>query len=240
MRSIRPIEFRTMPYDGLVRLGPQEKLNIQEDALPNPSHDEALETIFRARSSILARIFWLENELVLLQLADRFSTFDPLFGGPEYLRAESKLRKRTLGAHVGEALKVINREARSSELLTSELQDALAVRNALAHRPCWLSPINSPDGFTASFVAMIADERHIWSVDPQQIEEWERLIDRCLSVRELTMGMLSKREQPTRKHDLGSWPLGVRLPPGDPLGHRAPIEVIAQVASVPFEAESRE
>ncbi len=226
MKFARPVGFRVLPHDGLVRLGPGEKLNIQHHALPNPSHDDALAAVQRARATILARTFAVENELVIAILADKFSTEDPQYGGPKYLQAEAQLRRSTLGAKVTPAIQMLGREGVLTEALRIDLRELLTVRNALAHQPCWLEPINSEEGLTTAFIGKIANEESIWSIDTQQIEEWEALIERCLAVRTATMEMLEKRDRAQVKYDLGGWPVSVRLPPGDPLGHRSPIEGI--------------
>lgn len=225
MKFARPAGFRVMPEDGLIRLGPQESLHIDARSLPDPSHDDALATVRRARATILALTFAVENELVITILADKFNTRDPQYGGPKYLKEEAWLRRLTLGAHVIATIKILRRENILTETLRIDLQGLLAARNALAHRPCWLEPLRStPNGMATAFIGKIANDEHIWSVDDQQIEEWESLIGRCLAVRDAATEMLSKREIPNVKYELRGWPVGVRLPQGDPLGNRSPIE----------------
>ena len=70
MKYVRPSGFRVMPEDGLVRLGIGESLHVEAGALPDPSHDDALATVRRARATILALTFAVENELVITILAD--------------------------------------------------------------------------------------------------------------------------------------------------------------------------
>jgi hypothetical protein len=123
------------------------------------------------------------------------------------------------------------------------LDELVTIRNLLAHQPCWIHPIWDPTaidptslkpGLTTAFCAYIANETHLWSVDGPQYEEWVALMKRCYQLADIPAEIVSKRGLPDTKHDLGGFPIGIILPPNDPLGNEGRIDVIAQTI-VPME-----
>lgn len=237
-RVPRPPGFQILPYDGLLRLGPGEILSLAIEALPNPSHDDAAALVLHARGKFLAACFAVDNELILLQLADQFSTTDPSFGGTDFLSAEAQLRKKTLGQNVSAAVPILGKENAPKDLI-SDLRELVVVRNLFAHQPSWLTPINV-EGLTTGFMGCLANENYIWMVDGQQVEDWMALIERGRKVADVTKGLLEGRPPLPERKTIGAWPMGILIPPGDPLAHHSDMKVIAQVAGLPFNISERE
>jgi hypothetical protein len=231
MKFERPLGFRTLPLDGVVRLGPGERMALADGMLPDPPVEKWRETMKAIRGEILGATFEVDNSLVLIWLADRFSTIDPAYGGVELLESETRFRKNTLGQKFSAVREIIRRELPDDEAqeLPGDLQELVVVRNLLAHQPCWIHPIWDPArDLTTAFCAYIANETHIWSVDDVQYKEWGALVQRCYRIAQIPPLIASKREVPSTKHDLGGFPVGVIFPPDDPLGRKNPINAIAQ------------
>jgi hypothetical protein len=233
----------------VIRLGPGERLALAKGALPNPPVEKWREAMKSLRGEFLAGTFEVENSLVLIWLADRFSTMDPLYGGTNFLREETNFRKNTLGQKWKSIRTIVQRElaAVEAEALISDLNELVIVRNLLAHQPCWIHPIWDPTavdpetlepGLTTAFCAYIANETHVWSVHGPQCEEWVTLVKRCYRLADIPAQIVSKRVPPDKRHDLGGFPVGIILPADDPLGNKGRIDVIAQT-TVPVETNSR-
>jgi hypothetical protein len=110
-----------MAMDGLIKLGPGETCRVVIDTLTRPSPHELCSKMQGVRGMVLAAGFTVENNLVLVQLADAFGTTDRKQGGAtftakeDYLRAESTgverrlegakaILRRVLGAEEGDAV----------------------------------------------------------------------------------------------------------------------------------------
>src|ERR1700722_17372215 len=100
MKCLRPPGFRVLPMDGVIRVGPGERLLWTEGMLPDPTVEKWRETMRGLRGEFLGGGFDVYNSLVMLWLADRFSTLDPAYGGIEFFASEAKLRRNTLGQKV--------------------------------------------------------------------------------------------------------------------------------------------
>jgi hypothetical protein len=244
LKTERPPNFRTLPLEGVIRLGPGERFALTKDMLPNPPVEKWREAMKSLRGEFLAATFEVENSLVLIWLADRFSTIDPVYGGIPFLKAETEFRKKTLGQKWSFVRQILEREITSAGAsLICDLDELVTIRNLLAHQPCWIHPIWDPaaidpttskPGLTTAFCAYIANETHVWSVDGPQHEEWVALMKRCFQLAKIPAQIVSKRSLPDRKHDIGGFPIGIILPPNDPLGNEGRIDVIAQTI-VPVE-----
>ncbi len=219
-------------------------MSIQAIRLPKPSADECHDRVTDIRGRFIGQCFFVENDLIILQLLDQFSTDDPTFVGSIFFEAEGKLRKKTLGAHLASAKAILTREFDSNEIssLLDDLTELVEVRNVLAHSPSWVIPINEASGPTAKkkqitigFCPEIANDKHIWKIDETQVIEWLALVERCKRVGAYVPLLRGRLNPPKEKHDLGGFPMGIIIPRGDPLGHRAPIHIIAQT-QLPFRA----
>lgn len=239
MKIDRPPSFRTLPLDGVIRLGPGERFALAKDALPDPPVEKWREAMKSLRGEFLAATFEVENSLVLIWLADRYSTTDPAYGGIPFLQAETIFRKKTLGQKWFSVRQIIEREIDSAARpsLICDLNELVIIRNLLAHQPCWIHPIWDPaaidpttskPGLTTAFCAYIANETHIWSVDGPQREEWVALMKRCYQLAEIPAQIVSNRKLHDRNHSIGGFPIGIILPPNDPLGNEGPIHLIGQ------------
>jgi hypothetical protein len=146
MKYQRPPNFRTLPMDGVIRLGPGERFRLAKGVLPNPTAEKWRETLRALRGEFLGATFEVENSLVLIWLADQFSTIDPAYGGSEFLEAEARFRRNTLGQKCGAVRRILERELADDEAeqLIADLRELIVVRNVLAHQPCWIHPIWIP------------------------------------------------------------------------------------------------
>lgn len=222
-KSNRPLGFYVLPQDGLVRLEAGQKLDIRAERLPRPSHDDALAFIQRARSTIAAHVFEVENELILVRLADRFRTVHLDAGGPDLEAEDQILRKQTFGQHVAAVIPILVREGLMTPALEADLRELLGVRNTLIHRPCWLEPVEDMAGVAIAFVAKIANDAFIWSVDDQQIDDWIALAGRCLQITAARLTLLQNGGEAPPQYEVARYPIGIKLPPGDPLGQHSNI-----------------
>ena len=76
MKSPRPPVLKTMAMDGWVMLEPGEALCLVDDTPTRPSVEELRSKMQSVRGMVLAAGFTIENNMVLVQLADSFGTTD--------------------------------------------------------------------------------------------------------------------------------------------------------------------
>jgi len=195
MKTQRPQDFETMAMDGWIKLGPGETCCLAKDAPVRPSTEQLRSRMHSVRGMVLAAGFTLENNMVLVQLADEFGTTDRKLGGAafaekeDYLRAEARGVERRL-----EGVKAIIRRVlgvKEGNAVAQDIAEYRRLRHLCAHRPCWLEGIwdsdagtdeGIPKGRTVGFRLFIADASYIWEVDDEQIAEWAALLNRTAAV----------------------------------------------------------
>ena len=175
---------------------------------------------------MLARAFPTGNELILLLLLAEFQCLDAKTADENFRDREQYLRSETLGKLVNSARINALPEGRCSEPMR-DLAETLRVRNALAHQPCWLRPVNDPDAGkiagsvrqrTVAFVLCIADDKFIWEVDEDQESVWRSLFDptaECL--RAIRIEAAAKLANQPGKNHSQHVPVFVVLPAGRPI-----------------------
>jgi hypothetical protein len=97
MKFPRPPDFETMPMDGWIKLRPGEVCLLAIDTPTRPSLQELRNKMQAVRGMVLAAGFTVENNLVLVQLADAFGTTDRKQGGARFGAQEDYLRAETTG-----------------------------------------------------------------------------------------------------------------------------------------------
>jgi hypothetical protein len=137
------------------------------------------------RGGVLSLSFGVENELILLALADQFGSNDHGGVGSDYFLREQEWREdHSLERKIGRVRPIIRR-LRTKELadvIIQKLAEYRHLRNLLAHYPCWLEPLNKEgvtnleDQRTIALRLFIADRQHVWEIDPPQATAWNTLI----------------------------------------------------------------
>jgi hypothetical protein len=184
MRKPR-VDKDSVPGDGLIRHAPGMKFTLREDTPISPTIGELHKWMNDIRGAVLSASFGIENELVLLALADEFGTNDHGSVGIEYFEREQGWREEhSLGRKI-DRVKSIIRKCRTKEAADEIIQKLVEyrdLRNLLAHYPCWLEPVNR-DGVTKieeegtiSLILFIADRQHVWEIDREQAATWRELI----------------------------------------------------------------
>ena len=129
--------------------------------------------------------FGIENELILLALADEFGSNDHGTVGSDYFLREQEWRENHSLERKIDRVKPIIRKLRPKEAadeIIQKLAEYRHLRNLLAHYPCWLEPVNKEgvtkleDQRTIALKLFIADRQHVWEIDPPQAIEWNTLI----------------------------------------------------------------
>lgn len=225
-KVVRPANFRSIPYDGLVRVDHGTWLVIGQDAFPDPSAEFHRERMGRIRGEFLGAAFSLDNELVLIILLNEFGSLDASAGGAGFDKREFDLRRETLGKLIGLVDPIASQKfgVEEGEAWSGESRELLQVRNALAHQTFWLQPVNddgagtipgSPLLRTVSFVPMIADRKSIWTVDDDQVAYWNALLNsvfqRAKQLRKSLPVTAVADEKASADH---SYPLAVFIPDG--------------------------
>lgn len=191
MKTPRPENFETMAMDGWIRLEPGESCCWDVDTAVSPSFDEMKRKMQTIRGMVLSAGFTVENNMILVQLADAFGTTDRKVGGREFREKEDYLRAETTGVErrVEGAKRVIRRILGNErgDAVVQDLAEYRRLRHLCAHRPCWLKGIwdpdagireGSPKGRTTGYKLFIADGDYIWEVDDDQVNEWAALLNR--------------------------------------------------------------
>ena len=68
--------FETVLVDGGIRLAPGAWVAFHVDTLFEPNLDQLRGWLLRVRGSVLSDVFGIENDLILLKLAEEFGTVD--------------------------------------------------------------------------------------------------------------------------------------------------------------------
>ncbi len=195
MKSPRPPDFEMMALDGWIRLEPGESCSLAVDTPTRPSVQELRNKMQSVRGMVLAAGFTIENNLVLVQLADAFGTTDRKKGGAAFAEKEDYLRDESTGVKRRlEGAKAIVRRVLGSiegDAVVQDIAEYRRLRHLCAHQTCWLKGIWDPDagtaegmpkGRTVGFRLFIADTNYIWEVDDAQITEWAALLNRTAAV----------------------------------------------------------
>ena len=169
----------------MIRLAPGATLAFHEDTPMKPSYGELRAWMNNIRSGVLSASFGIENEMVLLALADEFGTNDRASIGSEYFLREQGWRENHSLERKIDRIKPIVRRLRPSEIADEAIQKLAEyrhLRNLLAHYPCWLEPVNREgatkleDERTIALKLFIADRHHLWEIDTSQAVEWDSLM----------------------------------------------------------------
>jgi len=194
MKTQRPSGFETMAMDGWVKVKAGEAFCLAIDTPTSPSIENLRAKMQSLRGMVLSAGFTVENNMVLVQLADAFHTTDRKAGGlafgekEDYLRAEATGVERRLEGSKSIIRRVLG--ADEGDAIVQDLSKYRRLRHLCAHRPCWLEGIwnpnagaleGAPRGRTVGFRLFIADANYIWEVDDQQIAEWAALLNRIAS-----------------------------------------------------------
>ena len=179
MRRPRGV-IESSPGDGWVRLAPGEFFSVHNDAPISPNLEELLQWMKQIRGGVLSTSFGIENELVLLALADEFGSNDHGTVGSDYFLREQEWREdNSLQRKIDRAKPIIRakRSAELADLIIQRLAEYRELRNLLAHYPCWLQPINDRERqLTVALKLFIGDRTHVWEVDTLQATEWDQLL----------------------------------------------------------------
>jgi hypothetical protein len=177
--------METLPGDGWIRLAPGATFALHKDTSLSPSLVDLRKWMNDIRGGVLSLSFGIENELILLALADEFGSNDHGAVGSDYFLREQEWREdHSLKRKIGR-VKPIIRKLRTkgvAEEIIQKLAEYRDLRNLLAHYPCWLEPVNKEgvtrpeDQRTIALTLFIADRQHIWEIDPPQAAEWNTLI----------------------------------------------------------------
>ncbi len=167
-----------LPGDGWIKLAPGETYSWDKDNPLEPSLEQLRHWMRQLRGSVLSESFVIENELVMLALADEFGSNDHGTASPTYFEREQDWREDHSLERKIERAKPIIRARRSKEFsdgLIQKLAEYRALRHLLAHYPCWFEPVN--DGhLTVKLKPFISDRAHIWEIDEAQARTWAKLL----------------------------------------------------------------
>jgi hypothetical protein len=178
-------QIESLPGDGWIRLAPGATFAWHEDTLLRPSLEDLRKWMNDIRGGVLSLSFGIENELILLALADEFGSNDHGTVGSEYFLREQGWREDHSLERKIDRVKPIIRKLRPKEAADEIIQKLTKyrhLRNLLAHYPCWLEPVNKEgvakleDQRTIALKLFIADRQHVWEIDPPQATEWSMLI----------------------------------------------------------------
>jgi hypothetical protein len=170
----------SLPGDGWVRLAPGEFFEFHVDRPLNPSVGELQQWMRQIRGSVLSTSFGIENELILLALANMFGTNDHGSVKREYYEQEQAWRtEQGLEAKI-DRIKPIIRSRRDKEIadtIIHKLAEYRELRNLLAHYPSWIDPVNDHEAkLTVGLRLFIADRIHQWEVDGPQATHWAEIL----------------------------------------------------------------
>jgi hypothetical protein len=135
-------QIETLPGDGWIRLAPGATLALHEDTSLSPSLVDLRKWMNDIRGGVLSLSFGIENELILLALADEFGSNDHGAVGSDYFLREQEWREdHSLERKIG--LEPENKEG------VTRLEDQR----------------------TIALTLFIADRQHVWEIDPPQREK---------------------------------------------------------------------
>jgi hypothetical protein len=194
MRKNRPADFEMMALDGWLKLAPGEAFAWNKDTPIVPSVAEQQAKMQRVRGMVLSAGFTVENNLVLVQLADAFGTTDRKAGGSDFTKLEDFLRAEGTGVErrLEGAKRVVRRilGEKEGDAVVQDMGEYRRLRHLCAHRPCWLegvwdpeagsdaAPLDMPKGRTVGMRLFIADATYVWEVTDEQVAEWAALLNR--------------------------------------------------------------
>jgi len=191
MKHHRPRDFDTMSMDGWIKLRAGESCAFAMDTQIHPSDFELRAKMQTVRGMVLGAGFTVENNLVLVQLADAFGTTDRQQGGKAFAVKENYLRAESTGVErrLEGAKAIIRRVLGNNEgdAAVQDISEYRRIRHLCAHRPSWLESVWDPEagtdpsipkGRTVGFRLFIADSDFIWEIDEPQIAEWVALLNR--------------------------------------------------------------
>ena len=185
MKTLRR-KFDSLPGDGWISLAPGATVAFHVDTPLKPSYSDLRRWMNDFRGYILSSSFTIENELILLALADEFGSNDRASAGPEYISREQQWRETYNLTRKIEQVKQIVRKLRTkseADRIVQNLANFRELRHLMAHYPCWFEPINKesatddPDQqITIALKLYIADTTHVWEIDQPQVTEWNQLL----------------------------------------------------------------
>lgn len=213
MRFKRPENFEQIAMDGWITLSPGESCCLAVDTPARPSVEELHIKMRHVRGMVLSAGFTIENNLVLVQLADKFGTTDRTHGGEDFAKYEEYLRAETTGIErrLKGAKDIIRRVLGKPEgdKTVQDMSEYRRLRHLCAHRPCWLEGIwepdagidaNFPKGRTTGFRLFIADSEFIWEIDDHQVEEWVTLLNRTAAAADKALRIILESKNPKTIH----------------------------------------
>jgi hypothetical protein len=175
----------SLPGDGWIRLAPGATVAFHVDTPINPSLFELKKWMNNIRGGVLSSSFGIENELILLALAEEFGSNDHGTAGSDYFVREQQWRADPSLKRKIDRVKSIIRARRTcddADVIIHKLSEYRELRNLLAHYPCWLEPLNR-EGVTEleqqrtiALKLYIADQNYVWEVNTPQATEWNDLL----------------------------------------------------------------
>ena len=178
-------DIESLPGDGWIRLAPGATFAWHNDTQMSPTVADLQKGMNDIRGGVLSASFGIENELILLALAEEFGTNDRGKIGSEYFQREQGWREDHSLERKIDRVKPIIRKLRTKEVsdqIIQKLAEYRTLRNLLAHYPCWIEPVNregvqnAEDQRTIALKLFIADRQHAWEIDKAQVEEWSTLL----------------------------------------------------------------
>jgi hypothetical protein len=173
-------KIESLPGDGWIKLAPGESFGMHIDQPMKPSYGELLMWMRDIRGGVLSASFGIENELVLMALADEFGSNDHGSVDSEYFEREQSYREENnLQRKITRAKPIIRRlrEQPVADEIIRKLADYRELRNLLAHYPSWFEPVNEPGKtFSVDLKLFMADRNHVWEIDSAQAMEWDHLL----------------------------------------------------------------
>src|SRR5262249_21786001 len=109
-------DFSSLAGDGWVRLGPGDFYECHRERPVAPTVAELHHRMMQMRGRILSTSFGIENELILLALADEFGSNDHGMAGSDYFQREHAWREDHRLERKIERVKPIIRQRRSKEI----------------------------------------------------------------------------------------------------------------------------
>jgi len=170
----------SLPGDGWMRLAPGEFFEFHVDRPLKPDIGELRQWMTQIRGGVLSSSFGIENELILLALADMFGTNDHGSVKREYYEQEQTWR-----AEQGIEVKIdrikatirARRDKETADTIIHKLAEYRELRNLLAHYPSWIEPVNDREAkLTVGLRLFIADRIHQWQVDTPQAIHWAEML----------------------------------------------------------------
>jgi hypothetical protein len=130
------------------------------------------------RGTFLSESFGLENDLILLTLANEFGDVSASGPTPQHVGRDLELRDLELSKKIRLIFPVVRRLRlqADSDRLIQKLGDCRELRNVMAHFPCWTEPVNDEaKNRTVGLKLFIGDKHHVWKVEESDVTEWTGL-----------------------------------------------------------------